>query len=156
MKIIVEKLTKRVKYVFEDNDLVEMSPLQITTEGMVICDLNSDNSELISVATVPENPLDYCYNTEFISVLNYELFIKKDRLYKELSLLRAEMANLITQVQLTNETEPQELTDLMPYIRQLNVIAKSEIEALTQETIDEYFLRGPKVEYAFNILNSYL
>lgn len=156
MKIIVEKSTRKVKYVFDDNVQVIMNNKTIVTDNLIVCDLNINNSELILVDTVPDNPVEYCYTTLFIPISEYEFTIKKDRLYQELSILRAEMANVVTQVQLANETEPQELTQLMPFIRQMNVIAKSEIEALTPETIDEYVLRGPMYENAVNQLKSLL
>lgn len=156
MKIIVEKITRQVKYAFDDATQVIMNVDTIVTDNLIIGDLNINNSELISVETVPENPLEYCYTDQFILIAHYQFALKKENLYEQLGLLRAEMANVVTQVQLANETQPQELTDLMPFIRQMNVIAKGEIGALTPEDIDAYVLRGPMYENVINQLKSLL
>lgn len=81
---------------------------------------------------------------------------EKARLYAELEHLRTEMSNVIVQARLNYDPEPARLTELMPYVRTMYGLAKSEIEALTEQTVLAYKLRSEKYEQMLGILKSFL
>ena len=70
--------------------------------------------------------------------------------------LRTEMSNVILQARLNYDQEPARLTELMPFVRTMYQAAKSEIEALTEETVLTYKLRSPKYEQLLGILKGFL
>jgi hypothetical protein len=80
----------------------------------------------------------------------------KNRLSMELGVLRKEIADLITQIKLYYDNEPEELTLLLSQIRGMYARAKQEIKALGPETVNRYILHGPQVEELFNRLKSML
>lgn len=55
MKIIVEKQSGIIKYVFEDNENISILDNQIKLDNKTICDLNNKNSELIEKVILPNN-----------------------------------------------------------------------------------------------------
>jgi hypothetical protein len=80
----------------------------------------------------------------------------KAGLFQELDVLRKEIADLITQVKLYYDNDPEELTLLLPQIRGMYALAKQEIEALDPLTAPRYILHGQQVEELFNRLKSML
>lgn len=156
MRIILDKATKQVKYVVPEGADVLFENDRIEFADLVICDLNATNSELIEVESVPENATTLIFSDGFQTKGAYQLTILKNDLLEDLKRLRSEFGSLILQVQLACDPEPEGLQQLIASIREMYPEAKLEIAELTEETAPAYVLRGPKVEYAFNILNSYL
>lgn len=97
---------------------------------------------------------DICKYVVVDKVIN--LTVEKDRLYNDLANLKKEIAVLAMQAKLTYDIEPKELTDLLSLTRGLNNIAKAEIDALTEENVLDYVLRGKQVEEIIKALNSFL
>jgi hypothetical protein len=85
-----------------------------------------------------------------------DLVKEKTNLYRQLEQLRTEMSGIVYQCKLNYEVEPEGLTRLMPYIRAMYGFAKSEIEALTEETVRSYVLRSPKYEQVLSMLKTFL
>lgn len=80
----------------------------------------------------------------------------KSGLYVELAHLREEMANIIVQIKLNYEVEPEGLIRLMPVIRSMYGSAKQEIESLNEESAVSYILRSPKYEQLLSLLKTFL
>lgn len=55
MKTIIEKDTNVSKYIFNDEDVVNITEINIVAPNMTICDLNSDNSFLVENVIPPED-----------------------------------------------------------------------------------------------------
>lgn len=85
-----------------------------------------------------------------------DLVKEKSRLYSQLEQLRTEMSGIVYQCKLNYEIEPEGLTRLLPFIRTMYGFAKSEIEALTEETVRSYVLRSPKYEQVLLMLKTFL
>lgn len=158
MKIIVEKSTSKVKYVFDDNQEIVADENCIHLESMVICDLNVNSIEIYEGVTIPKDfDLNkYCYQDGFVLIDEYEFRQVKKSLYSQLEQLRAEMSGIVYQCKLNYEVEPEGLTRLLPYIRAMYGFAKSEIEALTVENVRSYVLRSPKYEQVLSMLKTFL
>jgi hypothetical protein len=89
-------------------------------------------------------------------LIPFDLVKEKANLYRQLEQLRSEMAGIVYQCKLNYEIEPEGLTRLMPFIRAMYGFAKSEIEALTEETVRSYVLRSPKYEQVLSMLKTFL
>lgn len=103
------------------------------------------------------------YYDEFDDVVTYTILdIVVDVEYERtvhmnnLAALRQEIAMVVMQIKLSNETDPELLTQISPMIRGLYAYAKEEISSLTVENVRDYILRGPQVEQLFLTLNSML
>ena len=55
MKTIIENESKLSKYIFEDDEEIILEENLIKTSEMFICDLNSNNSTVVSSVTPPED-----------------------------------------------------------------------------------------------------
>jgi hypothetical protein len=91
-----------------------------------------------------------------VLLIPFDLVKEKANLYRQLEQLRSEMAGIVYQCKLNYEIEPEGLTRLMPFIRAMYGFAKSEIEALTEETVRSYVLRSPKYEQVLSMLKTFL
>jgi len=47
MRMIVSKTNKNVKYLFEDDETIDIQTNQIVTDKFIICDLNLSNAEIV-------------------------------------------------------------------------------------------------------------
>lgn len=159
MKVIVEKASRKTKYVVPDEQEIIADECTVQIESMVVCDLNVNSIEIIEGVTIPEDWTGnkYCYDQErFVPVEQYEAQQVKKALYAQLEVLRTEMAGIVYQCKLNYEIEPEGLTRLIPFIRVMYGFAKSEIEALTVENVRDYVLRSPKYEQVLSMLKSFL
>ena len=103
------------------------------------------------------------YYDEFDDIVTYTVLdIVVDVEYERtvhmnnLAALRQEVAMVVMQIKLSNEIDPELLTQISPMIRDLYAYAKEEISSLTVENVRDYILRGPQVEQLFLTLNSML
>ena len=159
MKVIVEKASRKAKYVVPDEQEIIADENSIQLESMVICDLNVNTIDIIEGATIPEDWTGnkYCYDQDgFIPAEQYETLQVKKALYAQLEQLRTEMAGIVYQCKLNYDVEPEGLIRLIPFIRAMYGFAKSEIEALTEENVRDYVLRSPKYEQVLSMLKTFL
>lgn len=162
MKTIIESKSGLSKFIFNDLDEVLFLPERIITPGLVICDMNSSNAELIENITPPA---DWEGNKYKLIDENWiqnngldgmTLEQAKTILMADLVKLREEISFLFLQIRLLYDPEPVALTDMTPDVRALYSFAKTEIEGLTEETYKTYILRGPQVNALFETLNRML
>jgi len=158
MKVIVEKASRKTKYVVPDDQEIIIGENSIQIGSMTICDLNRDTAEVVENVQIPEDweGNKYCYLNGFVLADEFAVQEKKKALYAELEYLRTEMSNDILQARLNYDQEPARLTELMPFVRTMYQAAKTEIEALTEETVLTYKLRSPKYEQMLGILKGFL
>lgn len=169
MKTIVERLTSLSKFIVDDDATIIMNEDNIELPNMVIYGLNK-YSVLIFENVIP--PSDWVGNKyrydDFGWKLNPDwvspqppsptisLEEKKIKLNEELAALRKEVAVLITECQLVNNPQPQELIDLIDLARNTYLRVKNDIDALTEENYLRYRLQTNELNMLLNGFKSFL
>ena len=75
-------------------------------------------------------------------VINVEA--EKKRLLNDLANARREIATLVMEAQLSNDSVPEGLQNLMNMSRQINVRVKEDIASLTEEDVMKFRIRTPE------------